>query len=89
MNVTKGLTFDDVLLVPKHSKISSRKLINLDLNLSNDVKLNIPVVSANMKNVTEAEMATAISNQGGLALLHRFCSIEKQIKMFIKKIVSI
>jgi IMP dehydrogenase len=82
MNVTKGLTFDDVLLVPKHSKISSRKLINLDLNLSNDVKLNIPVVSANMKNVTEAEMATAISNQGGLALLHRFCSIEKQIKMF-------
>src|SRR5271154_3888505 len=65
-------TYDDVLLVPKHSKIKSRSEVDLSVDLGKDVKLNIPVISANMKNVTGFDLALEVAKLGGLALLHRF-----------------
>jgi len=74
-----GLSFDDVLLLPKYSKIVSRKLINLTTNFSRNIKLNIPIVSANMDTVTEATMATAIAREGGIGIIHRFLPLEMQV----------
>lgn len=79
-NIKLGLTFDDVLLVPKFSKISSRKLINLHTNFSRNIKLNIPIVSANMDTVTESKMAIAMAVAGGIGIIHRFMDIDQQVK---------
>lgn len=68
----KAYTFDDLLLVPKYSEVISRSKVDTSVDLGKGVKLNIPIVSANMKNVTGTYMAREISNLGGLALLHRF-----------------
>ncbi|MCS7184034.1 MAG: IMP dehydrogenase [Patescibacteria group bacterium] len=76
----EGLTFDDVLLIPQKSDIDSRKDINLSVNLHPQIKLKIPIVSSPMDTVTESEMAIAIARQGGLGIIHRFCSIEYQVK---------
>jgi IMP dehydrogenase len=73
-----GLTFDDVLLVPKHSNIRSRKDVSTATRLTPDISLNIPVISANMDTVTESHMAILMAQQGGIGFLHRFMSIEKQ-----------
>ena len=81
MRIRQGLTFDDVLLVPRNSNISSRGLISLSVDLGKDIKLEAPVVSANMKNVTGKEMAAAIGQFGGLGLLHRFADLETQKTM--------
>lgn len=78
-NFKLGLTYDDVLLVPQYSKIVSRKLINLKTNFSRNLKLNIPIVSANMDTVTEAEMAMAMAVAGGLGIIHRFMDIDRQV----------
>jgi IMP dehydrogenase len=72
IDVVKGYTFDDVLLIPKHSEISSRQNINTSVNLGRGVRLDIPIVSANMKHVTGVNMAKKIASLGGLAILHRF-----------------
>lgn len=76
-----GLTFDDVLLVPKHSSIPSRSAVDPSTWLTPQIKLSIPVVSANMDTVTEAPMAIAIAQAGGIGILHRFMTIEKQAQM--------
>ncbi len=72
MRIKRGYVFDDVLLIPKHSGIESRGAIDTSVDLGKGVKLNIPIVSANMKTVTGPQMASKISDLGGLALLHRF-----------------
>src|SRR5579859_3456915 len=72
INVKSGYTFDDLLLIPKYSKITSRSVIDLSTDLGKGIKLKIPIVSANMKNVTGPKMAEVIADLGGLALLHRF-----------------
>lgn len=77
-----GLSFDDVILSPQYSDIESRSLIDLSVDLGKNVILKIPIVSSPMSHVTESAMAISIAMMGGLALLHRFCSIEEQIKMF-------
>lgn len=82
MNIKPGLTFDDVLLVPKYSTVASRKDIDLSVDLGKGVKLKIPIISANMLNITGPKMARAIAELGGLALLHRFCPIEEQVSNF-------
>ncbi len=76
-----GLTFDDVLLVPKRSSIRSRKDVTTATWLTSHAKgirLNIPIISANMDTVTETRMAIAMAQQGGVGILHRFMSVEKQ-----------
>ena len=73
-----GLTFDDVLLVPKRSSIRSRKDVSTETWLTPQIRLHIPIVSANMDTVTETRMAIAMAQQGGIGILHRFMSMEKQ-----------
>jgi IMP dehydrogenase len=68
----KAYTFDDVLLVPKKTSLTSRDEVNLEVNLGKDIKLNSPIISANMKTVTGPKMAAELALLGGLGLLHRF-----------------
>lgn len=76
-----GLTFDDVLLVPKRSAIRSRKAVDTSTLLTPSIRLAIPVVSANMDTVTEDNMAIAVAQAGGIGILHRFMTIEQQVEM--------
>lgn len=73
----KGLTFDDVLLAPAESSVLPND-VDLKVNLSESIKLNIPIMSASMDTVTEAEMAIAMARQGGLGVIHKNMSIEQQ-----------
>ncbi|MCS0791703.1 IMP dehydrogenase [Cytobacillus firmus] len=73
----EGLTFDDVLLVPSKSGVLPRD-VSLKVNLTEKIALNIPVISAGMDTVTEAEMAIAMARQGGLGVIHKNMSIEQQ-----------
>ena len=79
-----GLTFDDVLLVPQHSNINSRSEVSLTTRFSRKVKLNIPFVSSPMDTVTEADMAIEMARSGGIGIIHRFMSIEEQVKQIEK-----
>ncbi len=85
MDIREGLTFDDVLLIPKRSAIVSRKDTDLRTKLSRDINLNIPIVSANMDTVTEANMAIALAREGGIGIIHRFMSVEQQVEE-VKKV---
>ncbi len=77
---TKGLTFDDVLLVPKRSAISSRREVDTSTWLTPTIRLHVPIVSANMDTVTEAPMAIAMARAGGIGIIHRFMTIETQTR---------
>ena len=84
MDIREGLTFDDVLLVPKFSDISSRSQTDLSTQLSRNISLNIPLISANMDTVTEASMAVAISREGGIGIVHRFLTIQEEVNEVLK-----
>lgn len=73
-----ALTYDDVLLVPQYSDISSRRSVSTRTRLTSRITLQIPIVSANMDTVTEADMAIAMAREGGIGIIHRFMSIEEQ-----------
>jgi len=73
----KALTFDDVLLVPAYSGILPRD-VSLKTRLTREISLNIPVVSAAMDTVTEAPMAIAMAQEGGIGIIHKNLSVEQQ-----------
>ncbi|AMA71445.1 MULTISPECIES: IMP dehydrogenase [Aneurinibacillus] len=73
----EGLTFDDVLLIPGKSEILPRD-VDVSTQLSENVKLNIPLISAGMDTVTESALAIAIARQGGMGIIHKNMSIEQQ-----------
>lgn len=75
----RGLTFDDVLLVPCHSTISSRRHPSLESRLTKKFKIKTPIIAANMDTVTEVEMATAMAKLGAVGILHRFMTLEEQV----------
>lgn len=73
----EGLTFDDVLLVPRKSDVLPRD-VNVSVRLSDTVKLNIPLISAGMDTVTESALAIAIAREGGVGIIHKNMTIAQQ-----------
>jgi IMP dehydrogenase len=81
--VKEGLTFDDVLLVPAKSEVLPKD-VSLKVSLTESLNLNIPIISAGMDTVTEAELAISIARQGGLGIIHKNMSIEQQAEQVEK-----
>ena len=82
--MTKGLSFDDILLTPQYSTIKSRKEIDIGnvIKYSNGFyKTTLPIISAPMDTVTEVEMSTAMSKAGGLSIIHRYNTIKEQSRL--------
>src|SRR5687767_6844717 len=75
----EGLTFDDVLLLPGYSQVLPRD-VSIKTRLTKDITLNIPMLSAAMDTVTEANLAIALAREGGLGILHKNMTIEKQVE---------
>lgn len=73
----EALTFDDVLLVPGYSDVTAKD-VSLKTQLTRDIRLNIPLVSAAMDTVTEARLAISIAQEGGIGIIHKSMSIEQQ-----------
>jgi IMP dehydrogenase len=81
----KAYTFSDVLIIPKYSDVESRRDVDISSNLGtskNPIELLTPVISANMKSITESDMAVEMRKNGGLGILHRFNTINEAIKDF-------
>lgn len=78
-----GLTFDDVLLVPAYSQVLPRE-VNISAHLTKEIVLNVPMLSAAMDTVTEANLAIALAREGGLGILHKNMSIERQAEQVRK-----
>ena len=75
--VQEGLTFDDVLLIPAASDVLPAE-VDLSTRLTDDIRLNIPLMSAAMDTVTESKLAIAIAREGGIGIIHKNMSIEEQ-----------
>jgi len=84
IKITEGLTFDDVLLVPKRTAIRSRKEVHTKTRLSRNIELKTPFVSAPMDTVTEHSMAITMARAGGIGIIHRFMSIQLQVEEVLK-----
>ncbi len=76
-NLKEGITFDDVLLQPAKSSVLPRD-VDVSSNLTTDIKINIPIISAAMDTVTESSMAIALAREGGIGIIHKNMPIEKQ-----------
>ena len=81
--IKEGLTFDDVLLVPQHSSILPKDA-SLEVDLAEGIHLNIPLLSASMDTVTEHQLAIAMAREGGIGMIHKNLSIEKQAEQVDK-----
>ncbi len=77
MKLEQGLTFDDVLLIPQFSEVLPKN-VSLKTNLTQKIKLNIPILSAAMDTVTESKMAIALARQGGIGIIHKNLTIDEQ-----------
>lgn len=75
----RGLTFDDVLVIPTKSEVRSRRNPSLETKFTKTLPMGIPIISSNMDTVTEGAMAIAMHNLGGVGIIHRFLSIENQV----------
>lgn len=75
--VKEGLTYDDVLLIPQKSEVLPNE-VTTKTNLTKKISINIPIISAGMDTVTESKLAIAIAREGGLGIIHKNMSIEKQ-----------
>ncbi len=73
----EGLTFDDVLLIPAKSEVLPKD-VDIKVQLTDTLRLNIPIISAGMDTVTEAPMAISMARQGGIGVIHKNMSIERQ-----------
>lgn len=82
--IIDGLTFDDVLLIPKRSTVRSRKQIDTSTRLTRKIELRVPIVSAPMDTVTEHKMAITIARAGGIGIIHRFMTAEQQVEEVLK-----
>ncbi|HXH30575.1 MAG TPA: IMP dehydrogenase [Bacteriovoracaceae bacterium] len=89
MERARGLTFDDILLMPRHSEMNSRRAPQLDSKVTRNFSLKTPIIAANMDTVTEAEMAIKMAQLGGLGILHRFMTPEEQVRQVKLMITAI
>ncbi len=80
-NISVGLTFDDVLLIPRRSDIRSRQDVSVATQLTKRITLDLPIVAANMDTVCETDMAIEIARLGGAGIIHRFMTAEAQAEM--------
>jgi len=80
VRIRRALSFNDVLLVPRHTTVFSRSDVNLSTRIAG-LKLDIPIIAANMSSVCEAEMAAALGRMGGLGIIHRMCSVDEEQDM--------
>lgn len=80
----KTYTFDDIALVPQYNNIKSRTEPILDTWLTKNIKINMPLIPANMDTVINEDIANVIINNGGIPIFHRFCDLETQ-KNFVKR----
>jgi len=85
-----ALTYDDVLLVPQYSDVASRRKLSTQTRLTRRIALQAPIVSANMDTVTESEMAITMARQGGIGIIHRFMTVDEQVRQIehVKKVES-
>jgi IMP dehydrogenase len=85
----EAFTFDDVLLMPRHSTVLPKN-VSLETKLTRDITLNIPLISAPMDTVTEANLAIALAQEGGIGILHKNMSIQEQAHQVyrVKKFLS-
>src|SRR3990172_9479159 len=90
IKVRTALTFDDVLLEPAFSQALPRD-VDISTRLTNEIRLNIPLMSAAMDTVTESRMAIAIALEGGIGIIHKNLSVEEQAAMVdkVKKYESV
>ncbi len=78
-----AITFDDVQLVPAYNHHESRRIVDTSMtDKTGKLRLELPVMTANMDTVTEQGMADFIGARGGIGVLHRFCSVEENLAMF-------
>ncbi len=80
MQIRTGLTFQDVLLVPKLSDVNTRRSIEVTTNLTKKIHMNIPIVASNMDTVCESDMAIQMARMGGIGFIHRFLTIDDQVR---------
>ncbi len=83
-SIPLGLTYDDVLLVPRFSTVKSRKDVDCSSMFTKQIALGAPFVSSNMDTVTESAMAIAAAEFGGVGVIHRFLTIEAQVNEVTK-----
>ena len=81
--ISEGLTFDDILLLPNHSMVLPKD-VSLETQLTSKINLKIPLISAAMDTVTEAKLAIALAQEGGLGIIHKNMSIEAQTQQIRK-----
>ncbi len=92
--IRTGLTYDDVLLVPRRSRVRSRQDVSTSSRFTPGIELAVPIVSANMDTVTMAPMAVAMAQLGGIGVLHRFLSVEEEaaevrrVKRYLTHVVA-
>ena len=79
MSIPEALTFDDILLVPAHSSVLPRE-VSLNTHLTRSITVNVPILSSAMDTVTEARLAIALAQEGGLGIIHKNMSIAQQAK---------
>lgn len=92
--IRTGLTYDDVLLVPRRSRVRSRQDVSTRASFTPRIELEVPIVSANMDTVTMAPMAVAMAQLGGIGVLHRFLPVEdeaaevRRVKRYLTHVVA-
>ena len=83
--MNEAITYDDVLLVPSYNHWESRKVVDISVqDRTEKVTLKLPLMTANMDTITEAEMVNFIGAKGGIGVLHRFMSIDKNVEIYKK-----
>ena len=79
----KAITYDDILMVPSYNHWESRRVVEISMRCkTGKLSLELPVMTSNMDTITENDMANFIGSKGGIGVLHRYMSIQDNVRMF-------